>query len=297
MRAWSRAILMFVCCIAFAAVSQNTYAQFKKDAFTQDYGEQEGAQTDSTGSLISIKEYFRGITHKDKARIGTLAVGSTICVGGMQIYNRDYWKLPIIYGGIAAGAGSGIYFLNKGNKSAATASFAAAGLVYYASFMDGTINYHRDDPKHHPGRATLYSVLCPGLGQIYNGEAWKIPIYWGCLLGAGHFLAVNNKNYVRFKRIHNEASSGDGTYTESISESTALYYRDVYRRYRDYSIVALAGFYLLQAIDANVFAFMTDFEVSDDISMRVAPSVILPENNQYAFNPMPAYGMSIGFRF
>ena len=293
----SRVLRILCTAVLLLGLSSRADAQFKKDAFTQDYGEsqQEGEQTDSTG-LISFKEFFRGISHKDKARIGTLAVGSTVCIGGMQIYNRDYWKLPILYGGIAAGAGSGAYFLSKGNRGAATACFAGAALVYYASFMDGTINYHREDTKHSPGRATMYSVLCPGLGQVYNGEAWKVPIYWGCLLGAGHFLSVNHRNYIRFKRIHNEASSDDGTYTESISESTALYYRNVYRRYRDYSIVAFAGFYLLQAIDANVFAFMTDFEVSDDISMSVSPSVISPDC-QYALNPAPAYGMSIGFRF
>ena len=62
-------------------------------------------------------------------------------------------------------------------------------------------------------------------------------------------------------------------------------------------MVALVGFYLLQVIDANVFAYMHDFEVSDDISMRVEPAVIAPVN-AYAMNVGEnAIGFRIGLRF
>jgi hypothetical protein len=110
---------------------------------------------------------------------------------------------------------------------------------------------------------------------------------------------------VRFKRIHNEASNPDPEISSKspISAETAKWYRDEYRRYRDYSIVATALFYFLQVIDANVFAYMHDFEVSDDISMNIEPAVISPYN-AYAINtPMPmnagqnAIGMRIGFTF
>ena len=67
--------------------------------------------------------------------------------------------------------------------------------------------------------------------------------------------------------------------------------------------MALAAVYLLQVIDANVFAFMHDFEVSDDLSMKVEPAVIAPDNI-YALqgnSPMSpqenALGVKIGLRF
>ena len=92
-------------------------------------------------------------------------------------------------------------------------------------------------------------------------------------------------------------------YTGPISAETAVWYRDVYRRYRDYSIVATALFYLLQVIDANVFAYMHDFEVSDEISMKLEPAV-LSTDNIYALNsPQPVMpgangiGLKLGFRF
>ena len=59
--------------------------------------------------------------------------------------------------------------------------------------------------------------------------------------------------------------------------------------------------YVLQVMDANVFAYMHDFEVSDDISMSVEPAIIAP-NNAYAINTTPAgaensFGLRIGLRF
>ena len=112
-------------------------------------------------------------------------------------------------------------------------------------------------------------------------------------------------NYKRFKRIHNEATSTDPEVSSNvpINAETAKWYRDVYRRYRDYSILATVLVYLLQVIDANVFAYMHDFEVTDDITMNVEPALISPYN-EYAMHTVPttnpmnnAVGMRLGFRF
>jgi hypothetical protein len=113
-----------------------------------------------------------------------------------------------------------------------------------------------------------------------------------------------NTNYKRFKRIHNQATSDDPAVSADvpIDGETAKWYRDVYRRYRDYSIVATAAVYLLQVIDANVFAYMHDFEVTDDISMNIEPALISPYN-EYAMHTgtvSPGYnavGMRVGIRF
>ena len=318
--------------------SVTSNAQFKEKAFSQTYNETDStAVADTSDQLFSFKELFRGLSHKEEIKIGTMFAGSMILPGAAQIYNKDYWKLPIIYGGIGALAGTGGYYLHQYNKSknayneyltakseyeslnngiypheapaintraknTGTWLMVGAGLVYWGSLLDGVTCYHKD--RHpHPGRATLYSALLPGLGQIYNGELFKVPIYWGCLMGSVHFLTTNNINYKRFKKIHNLATSDDPTVSNDvpISAESAKWYRDVYRRYRDYSIVATALFYLLQVIDANVFAYMHDFEVTDDISMNVEPAMISPYNEYAMANPQSydrnAIGLKVGFRF
>ena len=303
-------ILAFIVFLTGFAVDGN--AQFKEEAFQQTYNDKgdSTAVADTADKLFSFKEWGRGLAHKQTIEIGTMFMGSVFAPGTAQIYNKDYWKLPIIYGGIGTLAGTGGYYLHRYNKSGnpsdkttGTWLLAGAGLVYWGSLMDGVISYESDiDPL--PGRATMYSALLPGLGQIYNGELFKVPIYWGGLLVSSHLLVKYNTNYKRFKRIHNEATSTDPEISGNvpINGETAKWYRDVYRRYRDYSIVATVLVYALQVLDANVFAYMHDFEVADDISMNIEPALISPYN-EYAMhtgpvNPMNnAFGMRVGIKF
>ena len=303
-------ILAFIVFLTGFAVDGN--AQFKEEAFKQTYNEKgdSTAVADTADKLFSFKEWGRGLAHKQTIEIGTMFMGSVFAPGTAQIYNKDYWKLPVIYGGIGTLAGTGGYYLHRynrtgdpGDKKTGTWLLAGAGLVYWGSLMDGVICYESDiEPL--PGRATMYSALLPGLGQIYNGELFKVPIYWGGLLVSSHLLIKFNTNYKRFKRIHNEATSTDPEISGNvpINGETAKWYRDVYRRYRDYSIVATVLVYALQVLDANVFAYMHDFEVTDDISMNIEPALISPYN-EYAMhtgpvNPMNnAFGMRVGIRF
>ena len=333
----NRLIIFILTCIAgLFCNALDSHAQFKEDIYAQDPNIKPSASSQSdTTKMFSFKEYIGGLSHKNTLKISTMFAGSLVLPGTAQIYNRDYWKLPIVYGGIGAFAGSGGYYLHKYSKSkkaydawelakteyesstnmtyqvpmpeldlrskkTGTMLMIGAGLVYWGSLLDGVACY--DAPSSpHPGRATLYSALLPGLGQIYNGELYKVPIYWGGMMVSVHLLTTNHANYMRFKRIHNEATTSPD-YKEQISGETAKWYRDVYRRYRDYSIVATALVYLLQVIDANVFAYMHDFEVTDDISMQLEPALISPDN-AYAMHSTGvspgsnAFGLRLGLTF
>ena len=327
------AAVMIAAFILPGAGGYNCSAQFRDEAFTQNYNPQDTVgKSDTTDQLFSVKEYIGALAHKNTTKIGSLFAGSIICVGGCQIYNRDYWKLPIVYGGIGAGAGLGAYYLSTYNKTVTAHTdwetardawlqenpggtygvtepvintqastigkicLGGAGLIYWLTLMDG-VKCYDDGREPHPGRATIYSILLPGLGQAYNGEYWKIPIYYGGLLAAGHFLYTNHINYKRYQRIYNEVSTGVDT-SSPITADNAKYYRDIYRRYRDYSILATAAVYLLQVIDANVFSYMYDFEVTDDISLNLEPTII-PDASYALGNPYgnSAFGMRIGLTF
>ena len=273
--------------------------QFKRDAFTQNYADTTEKTAADTSSLFSFKEFFGGMAHKRSASLKNLTIGSAVFVGGNQIYHKQYWKLPIVYGGMGAGIWGGVHFNrlyqesgDEHYKNLRNLSYIGTGLVWWGSLMDGVVCY-KGLRKPDPAKSTFYSILLPGLGQIYNGEFWKVPLYLGIMAGGVHFYIDNNVQYKRWKWIHNMATSDDPTVEKPPqSGETAKYYRDTYRRYRDYSVLAVALVYVIQIIDANVFAYMQDFEVNDKITMRLEP-VLVP--NMYA--AAPAVGMRFGLSF
>ena len=295
----TRTCLLLTVILAAAFRCTDASAQFRSEAFSQQYNDDTASPTDSTEVLFSFREYFAGLSHKRDLRIGTMTGGSALVIGGSQIYNRQTWKLPIVYGAIGGSLGAGIYLNTQGRHEAAKYCFIGTGIAYWATLMDGVLNYRPNDYPH-PGTATLFSILVPGLGQIYNREYWKLPIYLGAMAFAVHYCADCNMNFQRFRSIYLQATDPDVQYTGPVSADQALYYRNVYRRYRDYSILAIAALYLLQVIDANVFSYMHDFEVDDDIALKVAPALILPENQFASINPVSqpaAFGLRLGISF
>ena len=271
------------------------HAQFKEEAFSQSYNDDPSDPRDSADVLFSFRDFFGGIAHRHEIKIGVMFAGSTVFLGSSQIYNRDYWKLPLVYGSILGAGGMGVYQNMQGNHDAAKWWFVGAGVAYWATLMDGVVCYKPDDFPH-PGKATLYSLLVPGLGQIYNHETWKLPLYWGIMAGGVHFYFLNRTNYLRYQRIYREMTDDDTSNDGPISAQRALYYRNVFRRYRDYSVLTILGGYLLQVIDANVFSYMHDFSVTDDLALRISPALI-PQGNAYAMGNNPAFGMHFGLTF
>lgn len=291
----SRAIYVLVLLAALLAPCLTCNAQFKREAFSQQYNDDNPNQLDTTQQVFNLKKYIGGLTHKREADVTTMFEGSVLVVGGMQIYNRDYWKLPIIYTGIAAGVTGGILYGKAGNTKASTLCYVGAGLMYWGALLDGTINY-RPQPYPSPGIPPLYSLLVPGLGQIYNHELWKLPVYWGGMIASAHYYFEYKQYFERFRSIYNDATNPEVHYDGPISAESALYYKNLYRRYRDYAVLAFFGVYLLQAIDANVFAYMHNFEVTEDLTMDISPAIIAPAN-QYAFSGSQAPALGLGLRF
>lgn len=301
-----RTLLLLAVCgglFPLRAAAQYREDTFKRDAFSQNYADSTQTQEERDSSkFFSVKEFFGGLSHRRSASTSTLFMGSTVFWGGFQIYNKQYWKLPILYGGMGAGIGLGIYngnrFRHTGEaqyRTWSTLCYAGAGILWWGSLLDGVIQSPATRSPD-PTKAMFLSMLVPGLGQVYNGEAWKVPIYLSLMAGGIYFCASNNENYQRWKRIHNMATSEDVAETDRppYSASAALYNRNTHRRYRDYAILATVVFYLLQVIDANVFAYMQDFDVSNDISLRMAPSLLFDGSLS---TPSPAVGMSLAMRF
>lgn len=291
--------ILFCLAVAFCLTAGlEASAQFKEDAFSQSYNDDK-APSDSVDTMFSFKEYFGGLGHKNEIKIGTSFAGSFVFIGGQQIYNKQYWKLPVVYGGILGGAGAGLYFHSQQKTDVAKYCFIGAGAMYWATLLDGAVNY-KPSTFPHAGKATIFSILLPGLGQAYNHEYWKIPVYVGGMACSYYFYHTNQISYERFRRIYREANDPEVVYNGPISAETALYYRDAYRRLRDYSILAIGLVYLLQVIDANVFSYMHNFEVNDDFALEMSPALITPAapSFQYALGSSPtALGVRFGITF
>lgn len=130
-----------------------------------------------------------------------------------------------------------------------------------------------DTLKHSPRTATLRSALLPGLGQAYNEKYWKIPVIYGGLAASVYFIDRNGGSYRRYRQAlidrhdPNRTDPFEGIYTEQQLNSL----KDTYRRWRDYSYIGLIAVYVLQVVDANVDAHLYDFDVGDDLSLRMRP--------------------------
>ena len=151
-------IFFFVCLLCLPLRAQYRDDQFKRDAFTQTYADTtQQVKTDSS-AIFSFREFFGGLAHKRTTSLKNLTIGSAVFIGGNQIYHKQYWKLPVVYGGIGAGIYGGVHF-NKlyqstGDtkyKTYSTLSYAGAGLVWWGSLMDGVACYqgtrHPDPSK------------------------------------------------------------------------------------------------------------------------------------------------------
>ena len=71
--------------------------------------------------------------------------------------------------------------------------------------------------------------------------------------------------------------------------------KDTYRRYRDLSIFAFIGVYLLSVVDAYVDAELSNFDITPDLSMRVEPTVF--DSQTTTRSSGKSVGVQCSFRF
>ncbi|MBX2972045.1 MAG: hypothetical protein KF797_02990 [Flavobacteriales bacterium] len=131
--------------------------------------------------------------------------------------------------------------------------------------------------RHSPRRATLYSAVLPGAGQIYNRKYWKAPIVWAGLGASLYFVQRNGKEYRRYKDAYIAVTDGDPTTIDEfegrVGASQLLDVTDTYRKWRDMSYIAVGLVYILNIVDASVDANFVRFDVSRDLSVGLQPAL------------------------
>jgi hypothetical protein len=243
---------------------------------------------------------------RDSIKLSPMVAISIPLPGFSQFYNEQYWKIPVLYGTMAAGIGlwawqtkkykpyrnTHDYYLARrvaygmpgyeqykntmtelqGNMirhntyRQLAMGFAAASYIYF--LMDGALNYkgYVDDVK----KATTLATVCPGAGQVYNGTYWKLPIVIGGGAALIYCIDWNNRGYQRYLRAYTaETDDKDETISEfagRLGEGELQNQKNSFRRNRDLCIILAGLFYIVQIIDAHATAHMKTYDVSNDLS-------------------------------
>jgi len=130
-----------------------------------------------------------------------------------------------------------------------------------------------EEKKHSPKKASIYSAILPGLGQVYNRKYWKVPIVLAGLGVSGYFIYKNRDSMKGRQEALIARQDGDSTTNAvgkyaNVSIAILTSDRNLYRTYRDYSIIAFAAIYLLNIVDASVDAHFYKFNIDKPLSMQ-----------------------------
>ncbi len=261
---------------------------------------------------------------------------STVLPGYGQIYNKQYWKLPLLYGTVGAGITlfvreNKVYKPLKRSYDAYTnvttnrspelnalqskmirsntkrQLYLGLTIASYAYFIgDAAVNYSTNkvsDVK----KATTLACIFPGAGQIYNKSYWKVPFVVGGFGSMIYCIDWNNRGYQRFKKAYSLRTDYDanpdkypnGSPDEFRGRYTPEFLKNLrnnFRRNRDLCLIISGALYVLQIVDAHVDAHLKDYDISDDLTMTLEPLV------DYDFNPVagnnsPYFGFNMSLKF
>jgi hypothetical protein len=131
--------------------------------------------------------------------------------------------------------------------------------------------------EHSPKKAGWMSAALPGLGQGYNKKYWKIPIVYagftGTSIGIYYF-------YSQYKIYRDEYRNRLNEKTDLLNPDFATFGNDninaikqTYQRNMEIFIIVTVVWYFFNILDAVVDAHLTSFDVSDDLSLHVIPSI------------------------
>ena len=178
---------------------------------------------------------------------------------------------------------------------------AQSGQIHYipdTTNSEADYKYYIDMTKLPDARKAVWlGVIIPGAGQFYNRSYWKLPIVYGAFMGCGYAISQMQNRYSGYKTAYLDLYKDvqAGTVTEDASKTyiavlpdgytlsrvggentwmnTLKNQQNIYRRYRDYSILATVIVYALSLIDAYVDAQLFDYDISPDLTLNIEPQI------------------------
>lgn len=149
-----------------------------------------------------------------------------------QIYNKQYWKLGVLYPVVGASVGMFIhehkqykplkaeydqYLVDHGymrtkeldalqtkliKHNTLRQVYAGVAIASYLYFIgDAAVNYSTNDVSRIK-KATTLSTIFPGAGQVFNKSYWRVPIVIGGMASTIYTIDWNNRGYQRFKTAY-----------------------------------------------------------------------------------------------
>ena len=122
-----------------------------------------------------------------------------------------------------------------------------------------------------PSKAAFYSAILPGLGQIYIGKVWKVPLVFAAIGGSVYGYVYNQDELSRYRTAYKRRNAGymDDEFIELIPDKNKLIEgMKFHKNYRDMSFLFILGTYMLNILDANVSAHLMQFNIKDNLSVK-----------------------------
>lgn len=286
----------------------------------------------------TVKKHLfkKGWFMSDSMSLSKVCWLSTVIPGYGQIYNKQYWKLPILYGTVGAGLALFLHenktykplkrefdaytdvsltrtpeldalqtrMIRSNTRRQLYLGLTVASYIYFIG--DAAVSYKTNDVSA-VKKATTLACIFPGAGQIYNKSYWKVPFVVGGFASMIYCIDWNNRGYQRFKKAYalladyekNPDLYPNGPTDEFHGRYSADFIRNLrnnYRRNRDLCIIITGALYVLQIVDAHVDAHLKDYDISDDLTMNLEPLV------DYTYIPSlggnrPVFGFNMSVKF
>lgn len=204
----------------------------------------------------------------------------------MNLYCKNKWLIFLL-----VFWGSTCFAYNQSAQDTAfTTQFARDTAFAFSLAQDTTFSFQtarksasplqspkmeRPSARHSPKTAALSSALLPGLGQVYNGQWYKVPVIYA---GAGimwYFIDMNLKERKIYdKEILARSKSDTSSFNPSLlryQTSDIVRIRNYYQNNFELSIIIAGVLYVLNIVDAAVYAHLFSFDVSDNLSLKITP--------------------------
>jgi hypothetical protein len=129
-----------------------------------------------------------------------------------------------------------------------------------------------------PKKAAIYSTIIPGAGQVYTKKYWKVPVIYAGLITSGYYIYQNHSSYKEYKNAYIIRTDTDPNtideFNNRYTDDNLVTLTEFYRRNLEVSTLLFTLTYVLNIIDASVNAHLFEYNINDNVSLKIKPSLL-----------------------